>query len=360
MLNRRTFCMGAAATIAGALVAGRGFGEAAAAAGQAGATRRPVMVGGRRVKTVDVHSHCVVPGVMEMIGQRTPANAALIMSADRVPQMDAARDRSRGAQHQSILVSAERDLARRLIATQNEKLSAFCAAHPDRFVGLATVALQHPDLAAEQLEEGMKNLGLRGVSIGASVNGEELSSGRFDPFWAKAEGLRATIFIHPQGVPELRRLQGNGLLTNVIGNPLDTTIALSHLIFGEPGSISRAQDLRGARRGLPPVVRGPIGSRVHHLPGAMHQDAQTAADRIPEAALFRFAGVHGRGPAASGRGVWRQSDRAGDRLSVSVDVHGGRSCPRRAGIERRRPGRNPGRQRRHIAEYRFVETTKHA
>jgi aminocarboxymuconate-semialdehyde decarboxylase len=244
MLNRRTFCMGAAGTIAGALVAGRGAGEAADAVGQAGggAARRPVMVGGRRVKTVDVHSHCVVPGVMEMMGQKTPANAALIMSTDRVPQMDAQGIDLEVLSINPFWYSVERDLARRLIAVQNEKLSAFCAAHADRFVGLATVALQHPDLAADQLEEGMKNLGLRGVSIGASVNGEELSSNRFDPFWAKAEALRATIFIHPQGVPELRRLQGNGLLTNVIGNPLDTTIALSHLIF--EGTLDRFPTLR--------------------------------------------------------------------------------------------------------------------
>jgi len=244
MLNRRMFCKGAAGMMGGVLVARRGFGDAADAVGQSGsaATRRPVMVAGRRVKTVDVHSHCVVPGVMEMIGQKTPANAALIMGTDRVPEMDAQGIDVEVLSINPFWYSAERDLARRLITTQNEKLSAFCAAHSDRFVGLATVALQHPELAADQLEEGMKHLGLRGVSIGASVNGEELAASRFDPFWAKAEALRAPIFMHPQGVPDLRRLQGNGVLTNVIGNPLDTTIALSHLIF--EGTLDRFPGLR--------------------------------------------------------------------------------------------------------------------
>src|SRR5215471_3143002 len=71
-------------------------------------------------------------------------------------------------------------------------------------------------------------------SIGGSVNGEELSDLKFHPFWAKAEQLGALIFIHPQGTAELSasgRLKGNGVLENVIGNPLETTIALSHLIF---------------------------------------------------------------------------------------------------------------------------------
>jgi aminocarboxymuconate-semialdehyde decarboxylase len=70
------------------------------------------------------------------------------------------------------------------------------------------------------------------VSVGASVAGEELAAPKFHPFWAKVESLGVPVFMHPQGTPELRaRLQGNGVLTNVIGNPLDTTIALSHLIF---------------------------------------------------------------------------------------------------------------------------------
>ena len=73
-----------------------------------------------------------------------------------------------------------------------------------------------------------------GFAAGGSVDGEELSDPKFHPFWAKAEQLGVLIFIHPQGTTELSasgRLKGNGVLDNVIGNPLETTIALSHLIF---------------------------------------------------------------------------------------------------------------------------------
>ena len=101
---------------------------------------------------------------------------------------------------------------------QNEKLAELCAAQPDRFVAFATVALQHPDLAVQQLEEGVKKLGLRGVSVGGNVNGEELADPKFHPVWAKAEELGCLVFIHPVRVPELdRRLAGNGELTNIIG-----------------------------------------------------------------------------------------------------------------------------------------------
>ena len=93
--------------------------------------------------------------------------------------------------------AADRDLATRLIDLQNHKLAEMCAAHPDRFVAFASVALQFPDLAAKQLEDAMK-LGLRGAAIGGNVEGEELSLPKYDPFWAKAEELQAPIFMHPQ------------------------------------------------------------------------------------------------------------------------------------------------------------------
>jgi aminocarboxymuconate-semialdehyde decarboxylase len=107
------------------------------------------------------------------------------------------------------------------------------------------VALQHPDLAAEQLEHGVKKYGLRGAGLGGSVDGLELSDPKFHPFWAKAEQLGVLVFIHPLGTAELERtgrLGGNGLLTNTIGNPLETTIALSHLIF--EGTLDRFPGLK--------------------------------------------------------------------------------------------------------------------
>jgi aminocarboxymuconate-semialdehyde decarboxylase len=138
---------------------------------------------------------------------------------------------------------AERDVAEAVIKLQNEKLAELCASKPDRFVAFASVALQHPDLAARQLEDGVKKLGLRGAAIGGSVFGDELSHPKFHPFWAKAEALGCLVFIHPRGIEDLdKRLQGNGGLTNVIGNPIETTIALSHLIF--EGTLDRFPGLK--------------------------------------------------------------------------------------------------------------------
>ena len=185
------------------------------------------------MKTIDVHAHCVIPEAAELMGIRAPPPDQ-VMRPERLRLMD-----EQGIDMEALSINpfwygAERDLATRLINLQNEKLSALCAEHPDRFVAFASVALQFPELAAEQRERGVKQLGLRGAAIGGNVNGDEISAPRFAPFWKKAEELGTLIFLHPQGlsVPELqKRLQGNGFLANVIGNPLETTIALSHLIF---------------------------------------------------------------------------------------------------------------------------------
>jgi aminocarboxymuconate-semialdehyde decarboxylase len=213
----------------------------------AGPRRRQVVVGGRRVKTIDVHAHCAVPEAMALMGLTvSPSSLLMARPAERLRAMDEQGIDVEALSINAYWYGADRDVARQLVRLQNEKLAEVCAANPERFVAFASVALQHPDLAAEQLEEGVKRYGLRGAAIGGSVNGQELADPRFHPFWAKAEQLGALVFIHPQatGAPtELAsRLQGNGVLTNTIGNPLETTIALSHLIF--EGTLDRFPGLK--------------------------------------------------------------------------------------------------------------------
>jgi aminocarboxymuconate-semialdehyde decarboxylase len=137
----------------------------------------------------------------------------------------------------------DRDTAAKIVEIQNEKLAQLCASHPDRFAAYASLALQYPDLAVQQLDTAMKKQGLRGAAIGASVLDEDFSDPKFHPVWAKAEELGAVLFIHPLGTPELsKRLKGNGWLANTVGNPLATTIALQHLIF--EGTLDRFPDLK--------------------------------------------------------------------------------------------------------------------
>ena len=248
MTTRRGFLAGTAGAIAG--LAFVGCDLLAARPARAQATRRQVMVGGKRVKTIDVHAHCAVPEAMALMSPRVSPPNLLPQLLMGTPQARLAAMDAQGIDVEALSINpywykADRDVATRICELQNEKLAQVCAANPDRFVAFATVALQHPDLAAAQLEEGVKKYSLRGAAIGGSVNGEEVSDPKFHPFWAKAEQLGVPVFIHPQGTAELNattRFKGNGLLDNVIGNPLETTIALSHLIF--EGTLDRFPGLK--------------------------------------------------------------------------------------------------------------------
>ena len=180
MSNRREFFKEVAGATAGIVFSGCSLLRAAQQSGGA-AKRRQVMVGGKRVKTIDVHAHCNVPEAMALM-PNPPNGQNLFLTPERVPDRLALMDQQ-GTDIEALSVNpfwygTERDLARQIIKIQNEKLAELCAAHPDRFVAYATVALQHPDLAVEQLEEGVKKLGLRGASVGGSVNGEELAGDR--------------------------------------------------------------------------------------------------------------------------------------------------------------------------------------
>ena len=228
-------------------------GLEAGSAPHAHGARREVVVNGKRVRTIDIHAHCASPEALALMGKalagpglRTDLDMASAVDL-RLQTMDA-----QGIDMQALSVNpnwyrlTDQDLGSQIIQVQNEMLAEACAANPDRFVAFASVALQFPELAAVQLEEGVRKYGLRGVAIGGNVAGDELADPKFNPFWAKAEELGVLVFIHPQadGAPEqlASRFKGNGYLSNVIGNPLETTIALAHMIF--EGSLDRYPGLK--------------------------------------------------------------------------------------------------------------------
>src|ERR1700730_1470407 len=247
MTTRRGFLKEAGA----AGIAFCGCGMLGAARAQAPGRRLPVMVKARRVKTIDVHAHCVFHEAVDLMGEEARnvlapvlgAEQQYIVIAERLKQMDAMSIDMEVLSINPFWYRKDRDTAAAIVKVQNEKLAELCAAQPERFAAFASLALQYPDLAVRQLDDAVKRLGLRGAAIGANVLGEDFSDPRFHPIWAKAEELGAVLFIHPQSTPELaKRFQGNGWLSNTIGNPLDTTIALQHLIF--EGTLDRFPGLK--------------------------------------------------------------------------------------------------------------------
>ncbi len=255
MTTRRDLLKGAAAGIAfcscALLDAAQAQQPARPPGDRSHPARRPVMVAGKRVKTIDIHAHCLFHEAVDLMGEEARGVIAPVKGAplqyialeERLAAMDAMAVDMEVLSINPFWYRKERDVAAQIVKINNEKLAELCASKPDRFAAFAALALQHPDLAVEQLDYAVRKLGLRGAAIGASVLGESFHETRFHPVWAKAEELGATLFIHPQSTPELaNRFKGNGWLANTIGNPLETTIALQHLIF--EGTLDRFSRLK--------------------------------------------------------------------------------------------------------------------
>jgi aminocarboxymuconate-semialdehyde decarboxylase len=124
---------------------------------------------------------------------------------------------------------------------QNDEIAAVARRHPGRFVALATLPLQDPARAAEELVRAIRSLGLRGAQIGTQVDGRNLDDPALEPVWTAANTLKAFMLIHPHG----EILPGDRLksyyMRNFVGLPFETTMAGAALVFG--GVIERYPDI---------------------------------------------------------------------------------------------------------------------
>ena len=167
----------------------------------------------------------------------------------------------------------------------NDRLAEIVAKWPDRFVGLGTVPLQNVELAVIELERCVKQLGLRGVEINPNVAGKELTDPHLnlDRFFAKARELDIVIFMHPIGFTQGERLMDH-YFNNVIGNPLDTTLGTSRLIFD--GVMER-------HPGLKVVLPHAGGFLAHYWARMDHAwraraDCRTVIKKAPSSYLKKF------------------------------------------------------------------------
>ena len=235
-------------------------GLAAAAVGAVGATgttavasraARAAPAGGARA--IDIHAHYFPQGYLDVLGQdgekyklgyRADDSGFFIGPqhyekkftdlTQRLSDMD-----ERGVQLHALsltapmLYFAEAAVSAKLAAAWNDGASEAHKAHPERFVGLATLPMGDPDRAVDELNRAAKLPGIRGVYLGTNIQDKDLDDPMFRPVFARIEALDLPVFLHP-----LKTIGGERLgvkpyyLNHLIGNPLDTAIAAAHLIFG--------------------------------------------------------------------------------------------------------------------------------
>jgi len=181
-----------------------------------------------------------------------------------------------------FMYALDPELGQKTARAINENLAAIVTKHPDRFVALANVPLQAPDAAAEELDYCVRRLGFRGVEIGTNVAGKEISRGR-DAFWAKVQELDVMVFMHPNGFTGGERLADHYFI-NTIGNPLDSTVAIGHLVFD--GILEKFPKLK--------IVSAHGGGYVSHYPARMDHawgarvDPRTVLKRKPRQSLAKL------------------------------------------------------------------------
>jgi aminocarboxymuconate-semialdehyde decarboxylase len=136
---------------------------------------------------------------------------------------------------------ADADLALDVAGLVNDGVADMVGARPDRLRGMATVPMQHPDAAVAELERVVRAYGFKAVEIGTSIEGAQLAEERFRPLLRRASELNVFVFAHPYYVGAKSGLESY-YLTNLIGNPLDTTVMLANLMFS--GRLDELPDLK--------------------------------------------------------------------------------------------------------------------
>jgi len=210
------------------------------------------------MRTIDTHTHILIPETASLISKAAPKAAVTITPTDkdfaaldvggvvyrpfptggfdisrRLADMDATGVDVHvlSATPQTYLYGLGEELSATVAAIQNDQIAKHIKQYPTRFLGIGTLPMASPQRAADELRRIVSKLGLSGAMFASNVAGKNLDDPGFEPLWATAEELGAFMFVHPNNVAGAERLKSY-YLGNLIGNPLDTTIAAACLYFG--------------------------------------------------------------------------------------------------------------------------------
>ena len=211
-----------------------------------------------RPRTIDIHTHILTEETIGLLAKEAPWVAPKLTPIDadfavlevagtpykpfprggwelerRFADMDAAEVNVHvlSATPQTYLYDQDPALTVATSTLQNDQIAKLTKTHPDRFMGIATLPMQAPEQAADELRRTVTDLGMHGAMIGSNIAGKNLDNPALEPVWVAAAELGAFMMIHPTNVAGADRLRSY-YLANLIGNPLDTTIAAACLVFG--------------------------------------------------------------------------------------------------------------------------------
>ena len=112
----------------------------------------------------------------------------------------------------------------------NDEMARYCRAHPDRFIGLASLPLHDIEASLAELERCVGELGMKGIVIGSNVNNAPLNDARYEPIWARINALKLPVFEHPM-FPKDTSEMGEFELPLRVGLMFDTTLMAARMIY---------------------------------------------------------------------------------------------------------------------------------
>src|SRR5258705_7561911 len=263
-----------------------------------------------RPRTIDCHTHILTEETIGLLAKEAPWIAPKLTPIDadfavlevagtpyrpfprggwelerRFADMDAAEVDVQvlSATPQTYLYDQDPALTVATSTLQNDQIAKLVKAHPDRFMGIATLPMQVPERAAEELTRAVREHGMHGAMIGSNIVGKNLDDPSLEPVWAAAEELGAFMLIHPANVAGADRLRSY-YLASLIGNPLDTTIAAACLVFG--GVMERHPKLNVCLVHGGGFVRYQAGRWVHGW--RVRPEPQVNIKQSPEPLIDRF------------------------------------------------------------------------
>jgi aminocarboxymuconate-semialdehyde decarboxylase len=262
--------------------------------------------------TIDVHAHMLPQDTIRLLGRESPrvapklieqADGSVIMEiAGKVVQRPMPREcwdldlrladmDKHGVAMQAVCATvhtffydAEPALGAACAALQNDEIAAVAGRHPGRFMALATLPLQDPQRAVDELTRAMRVRGLRGAQIGSNVNGRNLDDPALEPVWAAANELRAFFLIHPHGDILPGERLASYYMRNFVGLPFETTMAGAALVFG--GVIERYPDITFCLCHGGGFLPYQLGRFVHAF--NVRQEPKARLRGSPEASLARL------------------------------------------------------------------------
>ncbi len=174
----------------------------------------------------------------------------------------------------------ESDANARFVRSLNLAIAEFVDSAPDRLIGMGTLPMQSPEASLAELDFLVGSLGMKSVMIGTHIDGVQLADARFRPVLRRASELGVFILTHPYYFGSKAGLEPY-YLTNLIGNPLDTTVMAAHLIFG--GVMEELPNLKICLSHAGGFAPYQVGRLVHG--NLVRPEAQTT--KLPVKELFK-------------------------------------------------------------------------